>query len=105
MDPVSLLVGAGIAALFTLVGRFTRRADRTKTGEPRPVCGCGHELAFHDPKTSECHGLVDGDPVGYEAHGYPTAYKKVRCSCRQYVGPVPADQLLASFQSPTLPPQ
>jgi hypothetical protein len=25
---------------------------------PKPICGCGHDLAFHDPRTGECHSKV-----------------------------------------------
>ena len=109
MDPISLIVGAGIAASSFIAGRVSKRRHKqhesASVAASPAICGCQHELSFHDPKTNECHGRVDGDPIAFDRYREPTAYKRVRCSCRQYVGPVPADQILASFNLPQAIPQ
>lgn len=38
-----------------------------------PVCGCGHNLAFHDIKTNACRHRVG----------------ETTCSCQRYTGPEP----------------
>ena len=55
----------------------------------------GPALKLVDPKTGECHGLTDGDPATYYSHGPAASYKQVRCSCRQYSGPVPLPEYFA----------
>lgn len=45
-----------------------------ETAYPRPVepiCGCRHDLAFHNPQTGACHHPVDD----------------TSCACQQYTGP------------------
>lgn len=62
---------------------------RSRNRNPRKVdvnkCACKHNVSFHDEEG--CHGQVDGKPIKYDAYNDPTAYEKVRCSCRRYVGP------------------
>lgn len=89
----------GVAVVIgVLLGRFLP-SRRRKTPEPRkspePICGCDHHHGFHDSKTGECHGQVDGNPVKYNEYGRPMAYEQVRCSCRQYSGPVPIPEFYA----------
>ena len=62
---------------------------------PKPVCGCSHHLSFHDPKTRECHGLMKGAPVKFNAWSEPTAWSQVPCTCRQYSGPEPLPEYFA----------
>jgi hypothetical protein len=100
MDPISMLIAAGIAALAYAAGRISR-PPRAPRPEPIPTCPCTHALSFHDPKTSECHGLVD-EATHFNSYGTPTKFARVRCTCRQYVGPIPAEQMLATFH-PALP--
>ena len=47
-----------------------------------PVCGCGHDLAFHNIQTSGCH-----HPVG-----------ETGCACQRYTGP----ELLGQVYAPPL---
>lgn len=101
MDPITLAVGAAIAALSFLAGRRSRRRELTPD-KREAICGCGHRLAFHDPVTSECHGEVRGEPLRYDRYDEPTAWKQARCACRQYEGHVPPDQIVANFR-PQLP--
>lgn len=99
MDPLSLIIGAGILGVGWLAGRFRRPARAPK--EPRYICGCGDHLSEHDPQTGRCHGTTTrdiyrkGDWEGEEA---------VACTCRQYVGPRPLDMAHLDFPLPKLPP-
>jgi hypothetical protein len=43
----------------------------------QPICGCGHDLAFHHIETSACH---------YRAGEAP-------CPCQRYTGPEPLSQV------------
>ena len=67
--------------------------------DPKPVCGCSHHYSFHDPKSGNCHGFVNGEPVKYDAFRDPTAWAQVQCPCRQYSGPMP----LPEYFAPELP--
>lgn len=62
-----------------------RRGVKARQG--KPICGCGHHRAMHDPKTSECHGRE------YEGGGIYS-----RRTCRQYAGPEP----LPSYYAPEI---
>ena len=91
-------IEVGIAVIIgVLLGRFlpNRRKGLRSAKQPEPICGCDHHHGFHDPKTGECHGLMDGDPATYYSHGPAASYKQVRCSCRQYSGPVPMPEFYA----------
>jgi transposase InsO family protein len=62
----------------------TRRRE-LETSHPlpvAPVCGCGHDLAFHNVQTSACHHRV-GDRD---------------CACQRYTGP----ELLGQVYLPLL---
>jgi hypothetical protein len=89
-DPISLAVGAAIAGVGWAVGRFGRRlpADRAVAR-----CGCGHDLALHDPQEGGCHAEL-GRKTGYGARVW------VQCTCRRYTGPVPVEDF---FSRPILP--
>jgi hypothetical protein len=52
-----------------------RSAVTAGPAEPQPVCGCGHHLSFHNPKTQTC--ASDG------------------CRCQQYIGPEPLGHIIA----------
>ena len=88
---------AAVALIGVLIGRFlpNRRKGPRPEEPPEPICGCEHHHGYHDPKTGECHGLMNGDPIRYYSHGPAAAYKQVRCSCRQYSGPVPIPEFYA----------
>lgn len=43
--------------------------------EPQPICGCGHHLSFHNPRTGGC--------------------AEQECRCQQYVGPEPLGHVFA----------
>jgi hypothetical protein len=99
MDPITLAVGAAIALVSLGIGHLTGRRRRTATSDastPRSICeGCGHGLSYHNDG-QKCHGTDrrtkysnDGSNLGQ--HDFP-------CTCQQYVGQIPADRLLATFQ-------
>lgn len=99
-----MIVGAALLVFGFIGGRRARRRHPGAGGgaiaaaaEPKPVCACKHALAFHDPRTNVCHGQINGDPLRYDSFHHATAWKRVQCTCRQYVGPIPADQVLANF--------
>jgi hypothetical protein len=71
---IELIDGAAIMAAGVIIGRFLPARRRRPREVIEPVCGCTHHHSFHDPETGECHGEVRG---------------QMRCTCRQYSGPVP----------------
>ena len=89
MDPITLTVGAVILGVGYVTGRIGRKKTKTASDPNKPVCGCGHGLHAHDPKSSVCNATVRvskynpyGDWVGHE-------YKP--CACKQYIGPKEID--------------
>lgn len=84
MEPFTLLTGALIAFASFGLGHLNGRR-RQLSAAPRSVCeGCDHGLSYHLDGV-RCHGMGG------------------QCSCQQYVGPIPADRMLASFTSPESP--
>lgn len=59
-----------------------RQLDATHPLPVKPICGCGHDLAFHNIETNACHH-IDGDR---------------RCTCQRYIGP----ELLGQIYLPPL---
>jgi hypothetical protein len=88
---VEMLAGGGLAILGVVVGRFlpARRRHPKPSRPAKPVCGCEHELSFHDPKTGECHSKMLIPGYGWNND----------CTCRQYTGPEP----LPEYYAPELP--
>ncbi len=54
-----------------------RELEVTSPGPVRPVCGCGHDLAFHNVETNACHYRQNDST----------------CTCQRYVGPEPLVQV------------
>lgn len=90
-DPFSLAAGAGILAVGFFTGRLTRRAGRTEL-PAAATCGCTHGLEQHDPDTKSCHAKIKGD--WYDDDGDWKGDLRP-CTCRQYVGPKPLEDLFA----------
>lgn len=90
---VEMAAGGGLLAAGVVLGRLLPDRRRARKS-PKPICGCTHELAFHDSATSECHGTVS-EPSRYDRFGEVTAYRTVRCTCRQYDGPTPLPTVYA----------
>lgn len=91
-----MITGALIFATGLLVGIVLRsiRWRRGLSKPPKPVCGCTHHHAMHDPETRSCHAKVEGEPARYDSFGEPTAWRQVQCSCRQYTGPEPLPEYI-----------
>ncbi|MGY1839105.1 MULTISPECIES: hypothetical protein [unclassified Modestobacter] len=92
MEPVSLLVGGALLAVGFVAGRLGRRRN-VGPALPQAVCGCGHPLSQHDPEQGICHSEVARD--AYTKRGKWAGHTWVSCSCRQYVGPRPIDEVFA----------
>jgi len=99
-----MIEGALILLVGVVVGRMLPNRQKTQLTQPEePYCGCDHHLAMHDSKTGVCHEQVETGhtkPVMSPGRTY-VLYRETlteQCNCRQYVGPIPADQVLASFQ-------
>jgi hypothetical protein len=98
MEAISLLVGAALLAAGFLAGRLSRR--RPPAPPPvTPLCGCGHALSQHDTETSTCYAELRRD--AYDKRGRWAGHTWVACTCRQYVGPRPIDEV---FLPRLLPP-
>ncbi|WP_433364162.1 hypothetical protein [Streptosporangium sp. CA-115845] len=89
---LEMLTGGGLILVGWVVGRFAP-ARRRPSKPIKPVCGCGHELAYHDPATGECHGLKAVDK--HNRYGDWIGKEQVRCTCRQYTGPTPLPTVYA----------
>ncbi len=94
-DLLWLAAGAVLTHLGVLIGAWRqRRRTPDPAATPTALCGCSHPLAMHDPDTNACHATVKvasrwnkyGDAVGWE---------RPQCTCRQYTGPRPIDQVFA----------
>lgn len=87
-----LITGAGMFVAGLGTGMSLGLGRLRKASEKKPVCGCKHSLAFHDPKTGECHEEVLVASTGSTYSGY------VQCNCRQYTGP----EKLPDFYAPEI---
>lgn len=58
--------------------RLQRQIGGASVEIVKPVCGCTHDLAFHNRETDECHAEDDNGK---------------RCLCQRYVGPEPLAQI------------
>lgn len=93
-----LLEGGTLVAVGVLLGRFLPARRRTPKPfkpepPPKPVCGCTHHFALHDPQTKACHGTVKTPK--HNAAGGHVGYTYPACACRQYVGPIPYPDFVA----------
>lgn len=61
------------------VGRYVIPRHRIRR-DPKPVCGCTHDVSFHRGHTGECH--------------YHSSYTGT-CRCQKYSGPVPLPEYYA----------
>ena len=86
MPDLTELLGAGIFAAGLLAGRYM--PARRKGPKPRdPVCGCGHDLAHHEPDGdgggTRCHMVSQH----YNGFDHMPRYTEIPCTCKQYTGP------------------
>ncbi|GHC85012.1 hypothetical protein GCM10007079_27530 [Nocardiopsis terrae] len=106
MEPFSMVIGVAIAIGGFLAGRHTanrrarqelqqhqngRRALPRGQQTPQPICGCGHNLVFHDQETKRCQTqvVIPGRWTGQATSTYR------QCMCQGYRGPVPVDEYYA----------
>lgn len=99
MDPLSLLVGAGILLFGTALGSLLRRGRRTAATTTTTCEGCQHGLSYH-ADTGGCQGIDQRNK--YNRHGDYIGKEPVSCTCQLYVGHIPADRMLRSW-NPQLP--
>lgn len=94
-DIVLWLVASGSTLVSFGIGRRLGRRRPGPSSAPREVeaiCGCEHALAVHDPETNRCHDDSVTERVWSDSFAsYITRNKQ--CSCRQYTGPRPIDQV------------
>lgn len=86
---MGIIEGALAVLLGIIIGRVmpARRKTPRLPPSPKPICGCGHHLAYHDKKTGQCSNYQPG--VVHAETG-----NKVQCKCKQYSGPLPLEQLV-----------
>lgn len=83
-NPDDLILAFETTALAaSLISNY--RLGRKPKGEDFIRCACKHKVNYHDE--GGCHAQVSGKPIKYDAYNEPTAWEKVRCSCRRFVGP------------------
>lgn len=115
--PLAVLLLIALAALAaggwanSLIGRILehrRELAASPSSDPsEPACGCGHHIAFHDPKVGKCHDQAKV-PVRWQiepqADGgtkqVPVEWEARPCPCRRYVGPEPLATLYAPEMAP-----
>ena len=98
MEPISLLVGAALLVVGFLAGRWQRK-PAPPPPQMTPLCGCGHPLSQHDREHNTCHAELRRD--SFDRRGRWAGHTWVPCTCRQYVGPRPIDEV---FVPRLLPP-
>jgi hypothetical protein len=98
VEPISLLVGAVLLAAGYAAGRWGRRAAAAPP-PVTPLCGCGHVLSQHDIDNRTCYAELRRDT--FDRRGRFAGHTWVPCTCRQYVGPRPIDEV---FLPRVLPP-
>lgn len=92
---VDLLVDGttGLLALGTGYRWGTWRWQR-RSG-PDPICGCHHHLSMHSLESGQCRALVGRRDDTYNARGHYIGKQDRYCTCQQYVGPKPAEMVIA----------
>jgi hypothetical protein len=79
-------------ALFGLLGLgqlidWARERRRDRANKDKPICGCTHHHAYHDPRTGICKGTVRRGK-GLDDN-LTRIYSYHECNCQQYSGPMP----------------
>jgi hypothetical protein len=93
---VDMIIGAAIFLAGSGFGMLVRLPHRRRgSGDPRPVCGCGHHYAMHDPTSGMCHAVT---PMATEVGAGKVVMEPRDCACRTYSGPEP----LPAFYAPPI---
>jgi len=88
-----MLLGAALVIAGIGLGRFMpgRRRGPKPPKPHAPVCGCGHDLAHHEPDGAgggtTCRALAKGKITSWDYYEHANGWEMVPCSCRQYTGP------------------
>ena len=96
MDPVSLVVGAALLGAGMVLGRLLPRNRSAESATPSPICGCGHDRAFHDQDKGRCHAVERTERK--DMFGNTRGWLEAPCTCRRYNGPEP----IVSYYAPEL---
>lgn len=91
---MGMVEGAAILLAGILIGRFLpeRRRKQRAPDSVRPVCGCQHQYAFHDPESGQCSAQVE---VHQWNRGRWAGMAREQCPCRRYTGPEPLPEYFA----------
>jgi hypothetical protein len=74
-----------VAATFPfLLLSFLLGAWRERRRAVKPICGCKHHLAMHDPGTLMCNFSRYNSDTG----------RQMPCGCKRYIGPDPDPMLM-----------
>jgi hypothetical protein len=110
---IMIFGGGGIGTAGNWVGKYFNRRQKHRHAlqrmkmqrqiegadplQPKPICGCGHDLAFHNRDTDACHGTNPGtEYVEDEARASVTRILvDIPCTCQRYTGPEPLGQIYA----------
>ncbi len=100
MEPVSMLIAAGLIAVGYITGRIHRK--KPPAPDPTDFRGCKHSLSYRDKTTGACTASVE---VANKWDKYSTAigFEWRPCACTNHTT---AEQITldASWNPPTLPP-
>jgi hypothetical protein len=81
IDPLGAVITVAGMALAYLAGR---RARKTPATQVKPICPCGHAIAYHENGTGPCRQL-DSERIYTEPGMYHD--EMLPCACQQYSGP------------------
>jgi hypothetical protein len=85
MDPLSMLVGAGLLVAGALVGLPVGVWRGRRGRQPKPFCPCEHAAPVHQDGTGPCNAQLKR--TKYNALGKDVGSYYVRCPCTRYMGP------------------
>jgi len=98
MDPITLLIGAGIFVGGMLVGRVTRRAKTAIEKTPRPICTCTHGFGSHE-NGNRCQSSVKR-AISWDEWQNPLHFDWQPCACTSYDGPEPLPRSWVPLELP-----
>lgn len=98
-----MIEGVAIFVVGIIVGRVLPGRAKKAAFPVKATCECEHSLASHSPKTKQCTDYLDHLTGGaiYDSRGRRVGNSRIPCRCKQYIGPLPAEQY---FAAQTLPP-
>lgn len=94
MITVAVLTGIIIKFGKYIVKELKREDERRRL---QPICGCTHNLSFHDRETGRCNAQ-DRVETDWNDVGTPIRWGQKQCSCVRYTGPEP----IISYYAPEI---